>query len=56
MVLVRSCSEYNDLRNPHNIAEFFVMKKYRKKELEKLLPRRYLTDLLEVERFIFYNI
>ena len=31
LVLVRSCSEYNDLSDPHNIAEFFVMKKYRRK-------------------------
>ena len=31
LVLVRSCSEHNDLSNPHNIAEFFVMKKYRRK-------------------------
>lgn len=31
LVLVRSCCQYNDLPNPHNIAEFFVMKKYRKK-------------------------
>lgn len=30
LVLVRSCCEHNDLPNPHNIAEFFVMKKYRK--------------------------
>ncbi len=29
LVLVRSCCEHNDLPNPHNIAEFFVMKKYR---------------------------
>lgn len=35
LVLVRSCSEYNDLRDPHNIAEFFVMKKYRKKGIGK---------------------
>ena len=31
LVLVRSCCEYNNLPNPHNIAEFFVMKKYRKR-------------------------
>lgn len=31
LVLVRSCCQYNDLPNSHNIAEFFVMKKYRKK-------------------------
>lgn len=29
LVLVRSCSEYAELSFPHNIAEFFVMKKYR---------------------------
>ena len=27
LVLVRSCCEHNDLSDPHNIAEFFVMKK-----------------------------
>lgn len=31
LVLVRSCCQYNTLPNPHNIAEFFVMKKYRGK-------------------------
>lgn len=31
LALVRSCSEYTDLSDPHNIAEFFVMKKYRRK-------------------------
>lgn len=35
LVLVRSCCEYNDLSSPHNIAEFFVMKKYRKKGVGK---------------------
>ena len=34
-VLVRSCSEYNDLADPHNIAEFFVMKKYRRSGIGK---------------------
>ena len=29
-ILVRSCSEHNALRDPHNIAEFFVLKKYRR--------------------------
>lgn len=29
-VLIRSCREYSDLKSPHNIAEFFVMKKYRR--------------------------
>ncbi|MDE7262100.1 MAG: hypothetical protein K2N78_08615, partial [Oscillospiraceae bacterium] len=31
LVFVRSCCEHTDLSNPHNIAEFFVMKKYRNK-------------------------
>lgn len=35
LVLVRSCCEYTNLLNPHNIAEFFVMKKYRKKGVGK---------------------
>ena len=35
LVLVRSCCEYNVLPNPHNIAEFFVMKKYRCKGVGK---------------------
>lgn len=35
LVLVRSCCEYNDLPNPHSIAEFFVMKKYRRKGVGK---------------------
>lgn len=34
-ILVRSCCEYNDLPNPHNIAEFFVMRKYRHKGVGK---------------------
>ena len=36
LVLVRSCSEHNNLSNPHNIAEFFVMKKYRRKGVGKV--------------------
>ncbi|MDE6708986.1 MAG: GNAT family N-acetyltransferase [Oscillospiraceae bacterium] len=35
LVLVRSCCEYNDLPHPHNIAEFFVMRKYRRKGVGK---------------------
>lgn len=31
LVLIRSCAEYNDLAEPHNIAEFFVLKKYRRR-------------------------
>jgi predicted acetyltransferase len=29
-VLVRSCCEFNEMTNPHNIAEFFIMQKYRR--------------------------
>ena len=29
-ILVRSCSEHNALHDPHNVAEFFVLKKYRR--------------------------
>lgn len=32
---MRSCCEYNNLSDPHNIAEFFVMKKYRHKRVGK---------------------
>jgi len=39
LVLVRSCCEYNDLPEPHCIAEFFVMKKYRKKGVGKHAAR-----------------
>lgn len=39
LVLVRSCSEYNDLQDPHNIAEFFVMKKYRRKGGGKIVAQ-----------------
>ncbi|MCI8668988.1 MAG: GNAT family N-acetyltransferase [Lachnospiraceae bacterium] len=35
LVLVRSCCEYSQLSNPHNIAEFFIMKKYRKQGVGK---------------------
>ena len=35
LVLVKSCCEYNELSDPHNIAEFFVMKKYRRKGVGK---------------------
>ena len=35
LILIRSCSEYNDIPDPHNIAEFFVMKKYRGKGVGK---------------------
>lgn len=40
LVLVRSCCEYNDLPNPHNIAELFVMKKYRKMGVGKDVSMR----------------
>ena len=36
LVLVRSCCEHNHLPNPHNIAEFFVMKKYRQKGVGRM--------------------
>ena len=36
-VLVRSCCEYNELPNPHNIAEFFVMQKYRRLGIGKFV-------------------
>lgn len=35
LVLVRSCCEHNQLQNPHSIAEFFVMKKYRQRGVGK---------------------
>ncbi len=35
LVLVRSCCEYANIADPHNIAEFFVMKKYRRKGVGK---------------------
>lgn len=31
LVLIRSCCEYTFLPDPHSIAEFFVMKKYRRR-------------------------
>lgn len=34
-ILVRSCSEYNKLEQPYNIAEFFVLKKYRHRGVGK---------------------
>ena len=40
LVLVRSCCEHNNLPNPHNIAEFFVMKKYRQKGIGKVVAMR----------------
>lgn len=39
LVLVRSCSEYQELGSPHNIAEFFVMKKYRRKGVGRAVSR-----------------
>ena len=36
-VLVRSCCEYNELPNPHNIAEFFVLQKYRRLGIGKFV-------------------
>ena len=40
LVLVRSCSEYNELKNPHSIAEFFIMKKYRKQKVGKTVANK----------------
>jgi len=40
LVLVRSCCEYNNLLEPHNIAEFFIMKKYRKKGIGKYVAKQ----------------
>ena len=40
LVLVRSCSEYTALSDPHSIAEFFVMKKYRRKGVGKAAARK----------------
>ncbi len=40
LVLVRSCCEYNNLLQPHNIAEFFIMKKYRKKGVGKYAAQK----------------
>ena len=34
-VLVRSCCEFNEMTNPHNIAEFFIMQKYRRQGVGK---------------------
>jgi Predicted acetyltransferase len=40
-VLVRSCCEYNEMMlNPHNIAEFFVMQKYRRLGVGKFVAMR----------------
>lgn len=39
LVLVRSCSEYMDLQRPHQIAEFFIMKKYRKKGVGSIVAK-----------------
>lgn len=39
LALVRSCGEYNDLPDPHNVAEFFVMKKYRRKGVGRAAAR-----------------
>ncbi len=37
LVLLRSCSVYNNLDNAHNIAEFFIMKKYRRKGVGRIV-------------------
>ncbi len=40
LVLVRSCCEYIDLSEPHNIAEFFIMKKYRRRGIGKQVAKK----------------
>lgn len=40
LVLVRSCCEYTSLTNPHNIAEFFVMKKYRRRGVGRVVAKK----------------
>lgn len=39
-VLVRNCNEYNEMSNPHNIAEFFVMQKYRRRGVGKFVAMK----------------
>lgn len=39
-ILVRSCCEYNELPNPHSIAEFFIMHKYRRLGVGKFSARK----------------
>ena len=58
LVLVRSCSEYTALSDPHSIAEFFVMKKYRKQVIGEYTHGKYDTFAAagkEVVGFTFYN-
>ena len=38
--LVRHCSEYRDLQSPHNMAEFFVMRKYRRAGVGRAAAQR----------------
>ena len=40
LVLIRSCSEYNDLPSPHCVAEFFVMRKYRRQGVGRAAARQ----------------
>ena len=67
-ILVRSCSEHNALRDPHNIAEFFVLKKYRRHGIgreaawQKVIAqytggeyRTFSVPEAEVSGFTFYH-
>ncbi len=40
LVLVRCCCEHHQMADPHNIAEFFVMKKYRRKGVGRAAARK----------------
>ena len=40
LVFVRNCCEYNKLSNPHTIAEFFIMQKYRRKGIGKTVATK----------------
>lgn len=39
-VLVRSCCEFNEMTNPHNIVEFFIMQKYRRQGVGKFVSMK----------------
>ncbi|MGN0971196.1 MAG: GNAT family N-acetyltransferase [Aristaeellaceae bacterium] len=40
LVLIRSCCEYTDLPRPHCIAEFFVLRKYRRRGVGRAAARQ----------------
>ena len=40
LVLIRSCCEYTALPKPHCIAEFFVMRKYRRQGVGRAVARQ----------------